>query len=69
MSTKITRSTPVGELPLTLPVAEAGQYFFGFNRGQSYRAAKTGALVTVRIGENRLMVSVPATLRKIQTGD
>lgn len=51
-------------VPLTLSVPDAGWKFYGLGRNGSYRAAKRGDLVTVRVGR-LLRVPVAAQQRKL----
>ena len=52
--------------PVTMTVPEGGQHFYGYGPSASYRAAKRGDLVVVRLGKKALRVLVAATERKLE---
>jgi hypothetical protein len=51
--------------PATDTIPNAGKVFFGANRGQSYRLAKAGAIVTMETGPRSKVALMHVTARKL----
>ena len=61
------KKTKTDDLPLTMSIPEGGEFFLGHkSRSQSYRAAASGALITIESGPNRWRVPTPAMLKKLE---
>jgi hypothetical protein len=52
-------------MPPTGSIPEAGRMFFNAGRERSYRLARAGAIVTMKIGSKNMVALLHATAKKL----
>ena len=67
MDKRKSQAKPQPDESKTMPIAKAGQIYFGLGRDASYEAARSGKIPAIKIG-NQVRALVPAIERMLAEG-